>query len=115
MTAALSGAKEIRARWKRCVDETDGALGELVAQPFVKSNFTADSKAAAERYVQEIARAFAREVETLAWMDAPTKEKAIAKLSAMAYLIGYPNKWRSYELRGQARALRRERARRAGP
>jgi putative endopeptidase len=30
-------------------------------------------------------------------MDTATKQRALAKLSAMAYLIGYPNKWRTYD------------------
>src|SRR5262249_47265598 len=51
MTQALSGEKENRPRWKRCIEETDRALGELLAQPFVKKHFTPESKAATERYV----------------------------------------------------------------
>jgi putative endopeptidase len=30
-------------------------------------------------------------------MDAPTRARAHEKLDAMAYLIGYPSKWKSYE------------------
>jgi len=97
MQAALTGQKEIRARWKRCITETDGALGELLAQPYVKENFSAESKAATEAYVKAISVAFSHEVEKLTWMDAPTKQKALVKLNAMAYLIGYPKKWRTYD------------------
>jgi putative endopeptidase len=97
LTSVLSGQKENRPRWKRCIAETDNALGELLAQPFVKAYFSPESKAATQRYVQEISQAFAREVEKLSWMDAPTKQKAMTKLGSMAYLIGYPNKWRTYE------------------
>jgi putative endopeptidase len=97
MAAALTGQKENRPRWKRCITDTDAALGELLAQRFVKLYFSPESKEATQRYVLEISQAFAREVDKLSWMDAPTKQKAIAKLSAMAYLIGYPNKWREYD------------------
>jgi putative endopeptidase len=97
MEAAITGQKEQRARWKRCVAATDGALGELLAQPFVKKLFTPAAKEATERYVAEISKAFADEVKKLAWMDAPTQAKALEKLAKMAYLIGYPGKWRSYE------------------
>jgi putative endopeptidase len=97
MTSVLTGQKEIRPRWKRCISETDGALGELLAQPFVKQYFSPESKAATQKYVQEISQAFARVVDKLAWMDAATKQKAMTKLSSMAYLIGYPNKWRTYD------------------
>src|SRR5262249_12579925 len=46
LTAALTGQKAQRARWKRCVDATDAALGELLAKPFVKLRFGGDSKEA---------------------------------------------------------------------
>jgi len=97
MTKALSGQKENRPRWRRCIDETDRALGEVLAQPFVKVNFSPESKAATERYVHEISSAFAAEVQKLSWMDDATKARAIAKLNAMAYLIGYPSRWRAYD------------------
>jgi endothelin-converting enzyme/putative endopeptidase len=35
----LTGAKELRPRWKRCVDYTDGDLGEALGQAFVKEAF----------------------------------------------------------------------------
>ncbi|WP_437678686.1 M13 family metallopeptidase [Sorangium sp. So ce131] len=97
MQAALTGQKEVRPRWKRCVDATDAALGELLAQPFVKTSFPGESKPAAESMVREISEAFAREVRALGWMDEGTKQRALAKLGAMAYLIGYPDKWRTYD------------------
>jgi putative endopeptidase len=94
---ALTGQKEQRARWKRCVVATDQALGELVAQPYVKAHFSAESKEATERYVHEISTAFGQELEKLEWMDAATKAKAAEKLKAVAYLIGYPPKWKAYD------------------
>lgn len=39
----------------------------------------------------------AEEVKRLDWMDAVTQKRAMEKLSKMAYLVGYPSKWRSYE------------------
>ena len=104
MEAAITGQKEQRARWKRCVAATDGALGEMLAQPFVKKYFTPASKDATEKYVAEIGRAFAEEVAKLDWMDQPTKDKAKEKLSKMAYLIGYPGKWRSYDFKVDAKS-----------
>lgn len=97
MEAAITGQKEQRARWKRCIAATDGALGEALAQPFVKKYFTPASKEATEKYVAEVSRAFADEVQKLDWMDQATKDKAREKLSLMAYLIGYPSKWRTYD------------------
>jgi len=97
MRQKLTGEKEQKPRWKKCVQATNNSLGELVAQPYIARYFAGDSKRAAEQMVQEITKAFSAEVGMLDWMDAKTKEKAIAKLNAMAYLIGYPSKWRSYD------------------
>ncbi|AUX20726.1 peptidase M13 [Sorangium cellulosum] len=97
LEAALTGKREVEARWKRCVDATDGALGELLAQPFVKTSFPGASKPAAEAMVREVSEAFRRDVRSLDWMDEGTKRRALAKLDAMAYLIGYPDRWRTYD------------------
>jgi putative endopeptidase len=93
----LTGQKAQRDRWKRCVEATDHALGELLAQAFVDLRFAGDSKTAAETYVQEISRAFDRALDGLTWMDAATRGRAREKLNTFAYLIGYPPKWKSYD------------------
>jgi putative endopeptidase len=94
---ALTGQKEQRVRWKRCVAATDVAVGELLAQPYLKDHFSPESKAATDRYVHEISVAFGETVEKLDWMDAATKARAAEKLKSLAYLIGYPKKWKSYD------------------
>jgi predicted metalloendopeptidase len=103
--SALTGQKEQRPRWKRCVSATDAALGDLLAQPFVKTNFSPESKDATQRFVKEIATAFGGELDKLDWMDPATKAKAKEKLDSMAYLIGYPKKWRGYDFEVKPRAF----------
>lgn len=93
----ITGQKEIRPRWKRCVDSTDESLGELLAQPFVKEHFGGKSKEVAESLVHAIGAAFLEELGRLDWMDAGTRARAEQKFAKMAYLIGYPSKWRSYD------------------
>ena len=97
LESALTGVSEQKPRWKRCVEATDGALGELLAQPFVKEAFPGESKQSAERMVFRIRDAFVDSVKGLDWMDAKTKERALAKLGQMAYLIGYPKRFRVYD------------------
>jgi predicted metalloendopeptidase len=72
-------------------------MGEALAQPFVDKRFGGEAKTAAEQMVHEISKAFEAELGKLEWMDGPTREKARGKLAAMAYLIGYPKKWKTYE------------------
>jgi putative endopeptidase len=97
LVRALTGQAEQRPRWKRCVQATDSALGEALGQRFVGAHFAGESKHAAERMVQEISRAFAAEVNKLSWMSDATKAQARHKLERMSYLIGYPERWKSYD------------------
>jgi putative endopeptidase len=103
--SALTGQKEQRPRWKRCVSATDAALGDLVAQPWLKANFTPESKAATDRFVHEIATAMGQAIDKLDWMDAATKARAHEKLDGMAYLIGYGKKWKTYDFEPKAKSF----------
>ncbi|HEY1811228.1 MAG TPA: M13 family metallopeptidase [Kofleriaceae bacterium] len=95
----LTGQKEQLPRWKRCSAATDHALGDLLGQAFVKDKFPGNSKEAAEEEVHAIVAAMQANLGTLPWMDAATKEKAIAKLKVMAYQIGFPKKWKEYNFK----------------
>jgi putative endopeptidase len=103
--AALTGQAEMEPRWKRCVGQTDGALGDLLGQVFVRDKFAGGSKTAAEEQVHAIVAAMAANLDALPWMDKATKEKAHAKLKAMTYQIGYPNKWRAYTFKIDAKSF----------
>ncbi|MCA9523062.1 MAG: M13 family metallopeptidase [Myxococcales bacterium] len=97
LTKLLTGQATQRDRWKRCIQATDQSLGELLAQPFVKRYFGAASKKAVQTMIHTIAAVFGDVVRKLDWMDETTKARAIGKLEKMAYLIGYPAKWRRYD------------------
>lgn len=92
----LSGQPEQRARWKRCVGATDGAVGEALGQLYVASQFPESSKAYTVQMVRDIEDALDREIDTLDWMGNETRVKAKAKLHKVANKIGYPDHWRDY-------------------
>jgi endothelin-converting enzyme/putative endopeptidase len=92
----LAGQPEQRARWKRCVQATDAALGEAVGQVFVAQEFPPSSKQATLQMVHDIETSMDNEIDTLDWMGPATKVKAKEKLHAVANKIGYPDKWRDY-------------------
>jgi len=92
----LSGQPEQRARWKRCVASTDGALGEALGEVYVKENFPPTSKAATMQMVHDIEDAMDKDIDTLAWMSPETKAKAKEKLRLVADKIGYPDHFRDY-------------------
>ncbi len=92
----LSGQKEQKARWKRCVDATDNAMGELLGQAFVDRRFAGDSKTIALDMIGRIESAFEGNLANLAWMDDTTRTRASGKKQTLANKIGYPDKWRDY-------------------
>jgi len=92
----LTGAKEIRPRWKRCVSFANGDLGEAVGEAYVAQQFPPGSKAATLKMVQELEAALKNDITQLPWMTAETKKQALDKLAHIENKIGYPDKWRDY-------------------
>lgn len=92
----LEGTPQEPARWKRCVQATDGALGEALGQVYVEKYFTPDMKASTLKMVHDIEAAMGRDIDQIQWMSPETKVKAKEKLHMITDKIGYPDKWRSY-------------------
>lgn len=92
----LRGQPQQQARWKRCSDATDAALGEAVGQVYVAKDFSPASKAATVQMVNDIESAMDKDIDTLEWMSPATKIKAKEKLHLVADKIGYPEHWRDY-------------------
>jgi putative endopeptidase len=92
----LTGARELQARWKRCVRFTDRALGEALGQAYVEVAFSAEAKQRTLTMVQQIEQAMARDIRQLSWMSEPTKQQALTKLHTVVNKVGYPDKWRDY-------------------
>jgi len=92
----LSGTPKQRDRWKRGVDVTDAALGEVVGKLYVARYFPPAEKARAEEMVRNEVAAFSRRIDGLDWMASQTKARAKAKLAALKVGVGYPDKWRDY-------------------
>ncbi len=92
----LRGAKELRPRWKRCVDFTDSDLGFALGQKYVERTFGAEGKARTLKMVEALEKALGRDIAELDWMTPTTKQQALAKLHAITNKIGYPDTWRDY-------------------
>ncbi len=93
---ALTGQAEIQARWKRCVDATDNALGEALGQKYVEETFGADGKQRMLKMVDALEESLDQDIHTLPWMTEETKKQAKVKLTAIRNKIGYPDVWRDY-------------------
>ena len=106
----LKGQKEQRPRWKRCVAYTDSDLGEALGQKYVELTFGKEGKARTLKMVEELEKALGKDIESLDWMTPATKKRALEKLHAITNKIGYPDKWRNYNVRGAARRRARQRS-----
>jgi putative endopeptidase len=92
----LSGTPQLRDRWKRAIDATNGALGDAVGRLYVRKYFPPEAKARLQTVVKNISVAFERRIDKLTWMDPKTKASAKAKVGTLLVGIGYPDKWRDY-------------------
>jgi endothelin-converting enzyme/putative endopeptidase len=92
----LTGAAEMRPRWKRCVDFTDNQLGEALGKQYVAKTFGAAGKERTLKMVHALEKALGEDISQLPWMTAATKKEALVKLKAITNKIGYPDLWRDY-------------------
>jgi len=92
----LYGQPEQQARWKRCSNAVNGALGEALGKVYVDQYFAGDSKAKMLQMVHDIEAAMGNDIDQIDWMSPATKLRAKEKLAAVANKIGYPDKWRDY-------------------
>ena len=92
----LTGAPELRARWKRGVGLVERSMGEAVGAVYVQRHFRSDAKAAMDDLVANLVEAYRRSIETLEWMTPETRARALDKLSKFTPKIGYPDQWRDY-------------------
>src|SRR5690242_7412243 len=95
-TKTLSGATELRPRWRRGIAEVDGRLGELLGKTYVDRYFPAQSKTMMTELVANLKKAAAQRIQGNSWMGEETKKAALVKLGKMDVMVGYPDKFRDY-------------------
>jgi putative endopeptidase len=93
---ALTGQQQLQARWKRCVNATDAALGEALGQRYVEKTFGQDGKQRMLKMVDALEKALKEDISGLPWMTDTTKKEAQIKLAAIRNKIGFPDRWRDY-------------------
>ncbi len=93
----LSGVKVMKPLWRRALGTTNGALGELLGEIYVKKHFSPEAKKKVNAIVDDLFTAYEARIKNLDWMSLATKKKAIKKLHQVNRKLGYPDKWRSYK------------------
>lgn len=97
-TKALTGAKAQLPRWKRCVAMTDAAMGEALGRTFVTTTIGDEGKKTAKEMIVAIEKAFQDNLTSVAWMDDHARTASVEKISKIHNKVGYPDKWRNYDL-----------------
>src|SRR6266550_6727858 len=92
----FSGAKQLLPRWKRCLRQTDGDLGEALGEAYVAKTFPPEARVRARAVIDDVRAAFRERLLHLTWMSDSTRAQALDKLARMGEKIGYPDHWRDY-------------------
>ena len=71
-------------------------LGEALGHEYVDRYLPPEAKARAREMAVNIVNELKISIESRDWMSAPTKAKALEKVSALNIKIGYPDKWKDY-------------------
>jgi len=95
-SSRFSGAKELLPRWKRCLQVSDGEMGEALGKAYVEKTFPPEARARAKQVIDDIKAAFGERLKALTWMSDTTKTRALDKLAKMGEKVGYPDHWRDY-------------------
>jgi putative endopeptidase len=92
----LTGAQQIRDRWKRAVSLVEGLMGDAVGKLYVQRHFPPDAKARIDALVDNLQAAYRMSIGDLDWMTPQTRERALTKLSKFTAKVGYPATWKDY-------------------
>lgn len=92
----MNGAKEIKPRWKRVLNNVNNALGEALGEVYVKKYFSEDAKKRCLDMVNNMQAVYRERIQKLDWMNDSTKQRALGKLDVFIKKIGYPDKWKDY-------------------
>lgn len=92
----FSGKTTMEPRWRRVLIIINRLLGEALGRLYVEKHFGAAAAEKIHTLVDCLVSAYHARIETLAWMSASTKRKAVEKLSAVGKKLGHPSVWKKY-------------------
>src|SRR5690606_27125554 len=95
-STVLSGVKERKDLEKRALRITNRMLGFPLGELFVARHFPESSREKMVEMIENLRATYHDRILQLKWMSDETKDKALAKLEAFTYKIGYPDKWKDH-------------------
>jgi len=93
----INGREQQQERWKRAISAVEGQLGEQLGALYVERYFPAESKARMDTLVRNLQRSMATALDQNDWMTDATIAEARAKLEGFVPMVGYPDKFETYE------------------
>lgn len=91
LVKVLTGSKRSEDLWKRCMKETDDAIGMALGSLFIEKTFEGSSKQQATEMIDAIRASFKGGLPDLDWMDDETRRAAEDKADAVKDMIGFPD------------------------
>ena len=78
------------------VAATEAVLGDAIGRLYVERYFPPRARAAAIAMTENVRAAFRTRLARLSWMTPATRARASAKLAAIRFGMGYPDRWIDY-------------------
>jgi putative endopeptidase len=76
-------------------EATLAEMSESIGRLYAERHFPAEQKARVQAIAANVVAAVTRRVESAPWMTAGSKATAVAKLKALYFGVGYPDRWES--------------------
>jgi len=92
----LNGEQQPQPRWLDVLDAVDRALGEAMGHAYAEHYLPGASKTAATNVADGLRAAAKNAIANNAWMDAPTRAAAQAKLDKLRIELGEPTRKMSF-------------------
>ncbi len=96
LRGVATGSERAGARAQRAVEATQSAMSGAIGRMYAERYFPPEHKARVQAIVKNVIAAFTQRVEAVAWMSPGTKTIALAKLRALYFGVGYPERWQDY-------------------
>ena len=93
----LRGVKKQKELWMRGISYVNSNIGELLSKKYVEQYFPESSKTKMLELVKNLRMSLKEHIKNLPWMEEKTKKKALIKLKAFRFKIGYPSKFKNYK------------------
>ncbi|HET7241374.1 MAG TPA: M13 family metallopeptidase, partial [Gemmatimonadales bacterium] len=92
----VAGEGSTPDRAERAVEATQAVLGDAVGHLYAERYFAPAQKARLQAIVANVVAAFRKRVEAASWMAPETRATALAKLNALYFGVGYPERHPDY-------------------